>query len=96
MLQNMPQPISVTVCYDDKLGEITEKRQETVVVSKDMPFILLLQTIFSSYPKIQSMYPPGTLGLLVSNKPPTDFSILKEGDVVELFVSFPIDKNKVN
>lgn len=96
MLQNMPQPISVTVCYDEKLEKITGKRREIVVVSKGMPFILLLHTIFSSYPEIQKMYPPGTLGLLVSGKLPTDFSILVEGDIVELFASFSINKNKVN
>lgn len=90
----MIQSISIALYYDERLEQITKKKQERVVINKDMPFILFLHTVFSSYPEMPKTYPPGSLGMLVNGKPPTDFSILKEGDIIELLTFLPT--NKVN
>lgn len=83
---SFPRPIKVTNHYDQKLQLLTGKMFEEVVVSEGIIFLYYLNFIFSSYPKMQSKYPPGSLGILVNGKPPNEFDVLKEGDIVKFAV----------
>ncbi|RJQ25469.1 hypothetical protein C4577_05605 [Candidatus Parcubacteria bacterium] len=79
--------ITITLIYDSAVQKITNTPSEPSIVNEGMPFIMLLYFVFQSYPEIQEKYPPGTLGLLLNGKPPTDFDILQDGDKVELRAS---------
>lgn len=80
----MSEPIRVTVYFCKKLKTITDKSREIVIVSKNLPFLYFLYIIFTSYPLIQQIYPPGTIALLLNGRPPQDYSLLKNNDVVKL------------
>jgi hypothetical protein len=84
MASNFPTPITVTAFYDKPLQKITGTKSDPIIVNTGMPFIILLSNIFASYPEIEKQYPPGTLGLLLNGKPPTDFDVLQDGDKVFL------------
>lgn len=84
--------ISVTIIYDKDLQEITKVKSEKVFVSNGLIFLLMLKFIFSSYPEIEKRYPPGSLGLLLNDEPPSEFDELSKGDVIKL--SIP-DKSKL-
>jgi len=87
MKENSLQPIQIKVRYDEILQEITGKNEEIVWINQGMSFILFLSMIFSSYPDIERKYPPGTLGLLLNNRPPEDYAILNDGDEI-IFICF--------
>lgn len=78
------KPIRVKIFYDENLKEITGKDSEEAVVSKNLKFIMFLNFIFSSYPKIPKRFIPGTLGLLLNGLPPRENDILKDGDKLEM------------
>lgn len=84
----MSEPIRVTVYYCKKLQAITGKSREIVIVSKNLPFLYFLYIIFTSYPLIQQEYPPGTIALLLNGRPPQDYSLLKNNDIVKLEVVY--------
>ena len=75
-------PVHVTVYYDKNLQRITGVEKEPVVVSGNTIFVYLLHCIFTSYPLIPQTFPEGTLGMLLNNKPPTEYDVLQEGDVI--------------
>lgn len=83
-----PDSIGLIVFYDPELQRITDKKSEKIIVSKNMPFILLLSMLFKSYPEIEQRYPPGALGFLLNNQPPSDFDTLEDGDKVSLSAAF--------
>ncbi|MBI5613689.1 hypothetical protein HY947_02085 [Candidatus Gottesmanbacteria bacterium] len=68
----------------NKLREITGTFHEKAMVSSNLIFIFLLQQIFTSYPEIEKQFPPGALGLMINDSPPTDFSLLENDDVVTI------------
>lgn len=74
--------MNVTNCYDKMLQAITGRAFEPVIVSEGITFVEYLYFIFSSYPEIEERYPPGFVGFLINGKRPTDFTILKEGDII--------------
>lgn len=75
----------VRVVYQgNKLTEITGKQTEEIIVSVGYDFLHLLLEIFLAYPEIEARIPPGTLGILLNDKPPTDFDVIHDGDVVTL------------
>lgn len=61
---------------------------EEAIVSEGLSFLLMLKTIFDSYPEIPKIYPPGSMGLLLNGRMPTDFDILEDGDKIKLSVSY--------
>lgn len=79
-------PIKINIRYCRALREITGTDSEPAIVNRGMPFVLFLSTIFSSYPEIEKQFPAGTLGFAVNGKPPPDFTIMEDGDVVEFTV----------
>ena len=76
-------PVHVTIYYDNNLQKITGVDNETIVVSSNTIFVYFLHCIFTSYPQIPKMFPEGTLGMLLNNKPPTEYDVLEEGDVIK-------------
>lgn len=78
------KPIKIKFVYDERLKEITGKDFEEAVVSQNLTFIGLLNFLFFSYPEIPKKYPPGTLGFLLNNKPPREYSLLNDGDELKL------------
>jgi len=78
------KPITILVNYNKRLKDITGIDSENVVVSDGIFFTIFLGFIFSSYPEIQIQFPPGNLGMTINRRAPTDFSRLKDGDVVSL------------
>ena len=76
----MPKPAMITITFDSNLQKITGKETETSMISEGMPFMQFLFFLFSSYPEIQTTYPPGTLGFTVNGEPPRDGMVLHDGD----------------
>lgn len=56
------------------------------MVNDGILFLQFLFFLFSSYPEIQTTYPPGTLGFLLNDKPPREGAQLHDGDRL-LFVA---------
>ena len=83
----MPPPITLTIRFDRELQKITGKEERPVIMNEGAIFSFLLMSVFSEYPKIESKYPPGTLGLTINGEPPKLYSPLFDGDVVSFFVS---------
>ena len=84
--QDPANQIEITIFYDQALEVITGKRKEVALISQGMPFLFFLKAIFKSYSEIEKEYPPGTLSLLVNRKPPKEFDILKNGDMIDFSV----------
>jgi hypothetical protein len=82
MQSNLSDSVTITIRYDKYLQKITSVLSEPAVINKGMPFVMFLFTIFKSYPEIEKKYPAGTLGLMVNGKPPQDYDILQDGDIV--------------
>lgn len=59
---------------------------EPVVVSENISFFEYLYFMFSSYPNIEKLFPPGVLGFTINEKRPGDFTTLKEGDIIYFFI----------
>lgn len=78
------EPVNITVYYDKELQKITGTEKEPVVISSSAIFVYLLQVLFTSYPEIEKKYPPGTIGLLLNGRPPSEFDTFKNGDEVRL------------
>ena len=78
------KPINVRVEYKGALVEITHTTSDPIVVSTNAPFVFILKAIFDEHPKIEELYPPGSLSIAVNDLPPTDFDTLHEGDVITL------------
>jgi hypothetical protein len=83
---HFPRAIRVKIFYDLTLQAITEKEMEEAWISEGMPFLLFLNIIFSSYPQIQVLHPPGVLGFAVNGLPPAPTYILQDADIVEFVV----------
>lgn len=79
------KPITVLINYNDRLKVITGVDSEKAVVSDGIFFTFFLGFIFSSYPEIQIQFPPGSLGMTINRRAPTDLSRLKDGDTVSLY-----------
>lgn len=79
------KPITVWVNYNDRLKGITGVDSEKVVVSDGIFFTFFLGSIFSSYPEIEIQFSPGSLGMTINRRAPTDLSRLKDGDVISLY-----------
>ena len=90
-MKSFPKPIKIQIFYDMKLRKITGVASEEAIVSEGLRFLLMLKTIFDSYPEIPKLYPPGSMGLLLNDKLPTDFDILDDGDQIKLSVSYQIN-----
>lgn len=78
------KPIKVKIFYEGEIKKITKKDYEEAIVSEGLNFAGFLNFIFSSYPNIQKIFIPGTVGFLLNNKPPATNDILKENDVVKI------------
>ena len=76
----MPKPAMITITFDSNLQKITGKETEESMVNDGIPFMQFLFFLFSSYPEIQTTYPPGTLGFLVNDQPPKEGTELHDGD----------------
>jgi hypothetical protein len=75
------KPDLITVHYDHSLREITGKYKETCYLSATkQPFLFLLQALLTTYPKIETNYPPGKLGIYINGEAPTVDTIMKSGD----------------
>ncbi len=59
---------------------------EPAIVSENILFLEYLYFIFSSYPDIEKLFPPGVLGFTINGKLPDDFTTLNEGDVINFIV----------
>lgn len=81
------KPIRVQIVYDEELQKITGVEREEALVSEGIKFVMFLKFIFDSYPEIPKLYPPGSIGLSLNDKPPTEFGILNRGDKIKLSVS---------
>lgn len=82
-MENLKQ-IKIKIVYEGSLKDITEKDCEEAIISRGLEFVNFLGFIFSSHPGIEQTFPPGTLGILLNNKPPQTREILKNGDIVRL------------
>ncbi len=83
------EDVAVTVTYSLALQEITGKAMESIMVAEGMPFMHFLLDIFEAYPEIEKRYPPGTVGMLVNDEPPTEDYLMKNGDTLTLRVLRP-------
>lgn len=82
----MPGSARIMVRYDQALQGIVGCSEEEAVISDEMLFVQFLQFLFSGYPQIEKQYPPGVLGFSVNGQPPSEWSVLRDGDVVEFRV----------
>lgn len=89
-MKPFPKPIKVQIVYDGELQKITGVEHEEALVSEGINFVMFLKFIFDSYPDIPKLYPPGSIGLKLNGKPPTEFEILNGGDKIELSVSYSV------
>ncbi|PIV18816.1 MAG: hypothetical protein COZ15_05065 [Elusimicrobia bacterium CG_4_10_14_3_um_filter_49_12_50_7] len=80
--------ISVELHYDAQLQDITGKKSETIKLSVECPFDIMLYSVLSCYTEIETKYPPGFLGFTINNKVPDKFSVMKEGDVVRFSAGY--------
>lgn len=80
------EPVNITVYYDKELQKITGSEKEPVVISSSAIFVYLLHILFTSYPDIERKYPPGTIGLLLNGRRPSEFDTFENGDEVRLVV----------
>lgn len=87
-MKSFPKPIKIQIFYDRELRKITGVESEEAIVSEGLSFLLMLKTIFDSYPEIPRLYPPGSMGLMLNGRMPTDFDILEDGDKIKLSVSY--------
>jgi hypothetical protein len=78
----MPEPIYITVKFDETLEKITEIKECRSMVSKDLPFTFFLHCILIDYPKIKKKYPPGVLVFSINGRAPETDSVLQDGDTV--------------
>ena len=76
--------VHITIHYDKDLQIITEVDHESMVVSSNTNFLHVLYFIFTSYPQIPKTYTEGTLGMLLNDKPPSEYDVVQEGDVIKL------------
>jgi len=81
----------VTNYYDRTLQHITGCSYESATVSEGLLFLEYLFFILSSYPQIESLYPPGTLAFTINGKRPTDFTVLRNGDQIFFAVVFSLN-----
>ena len=86
-MKPFPKPIKVQIIYDKELQKITRVASEEAIVSEGLNFLMMLKFIFDSYPEIQKQYPPGSIGLRLNDRRPTEFEILNNGDEIGLSVS---------
>ena len=84
--RDLPKPITIKIKYSSELECLTGREEEDTIMSSGAPFEFLLQSVFSSHPKIFERYKPGKLGFQVNGKPPKSFSPMLDGDKVEFFV----------
>ena len=78
--------ITVIINYDDMLQNITGVKREKATVSEDLPFVHMLNFVFTSYPEMMKKYPPGVLGFSINGEPPSEFDLMHDGDTLELKV----------
>lgn len=78
------EPIKVKIIYEGSVRNITKKDCEEAVVSKGLEFVNFLGFVFSSHPSIEKIFPPGTIGFLLNNRPPQTRDILKDGDIIKI------------
>ncbi len=83
-MEEFLEPIKIKIYYDEEVKKITGKNFEEIISSEGIDFVNQLYFIFSSYPKIQEKFPAGQLGLLLNNKKPKEYDILKDGDEIRL------------
>lgn len=76
--------IKVKIFYTGGLKKIVGEDFEEAIVSEGLNFVMLLNFIFSSYPKIPENFAPGTLGLLLNGAPPKENDVLRDGDKLEI------------
>lgn len=84
--------MDITVEFDEKLKNITKQKSFISHCSNGLTFLEFLYFLFESYPQIQEKYPPGVIGMAVNDLKPSDFTQLREGDVIKLWVV----KEKIN
>ena len=53
-MKSFPKPIKIQIAYDKELQKITGVESEEAIVSEGLSFLLMLKTIFDSYPKFQN------------------------------------------
>ena len=87
-MKSFPKPIKIQIIYDKKLQKLTGVANEKAIVSEGLNFLMMFKFIFYSYPEIPKLYPPGSIGLKLNNKLPTEFDHLEDGDKIELWVSY--------
>jgi len=87
MKSQIPQLIGIVVHYQGTISTITEKECEGIQIVQGMPFLMLLNLVFEIYPEIMKTYPPGRIGLMLNDHPPTDFEAMKDNDQVYLTTS---------
>ena len=80
----MKKPVTIKIVYEGSVKNITKKESEEVKVSEGLDFLHFLSFLFSSYPDIEKIFPPGTIGFLLNNKPPKTRDILADGNVVKI------------
>jgi hypothetical protein len=90
-MKPFPKPIKIQIIYDKELQKVTGVASEEAVVSEGLNFLMMLKFIFDSYPEIPKIYPPGSMGLRLNGKPPTEFEILNDGDKIELSISYLVN-----
>jgi len=83
--------MNVLITYDEKLQRITKVEQEEAIVSEGLTFVIFLKFIFDSYPEIPKLYPPGSIELRLNDKPPKEFEVLNDGDVISLKVLYSVN-----
>lgn len=81
-MNNNLKACKVLVKYNSSLSKITHKDKETCVINEELPFIMFLSFIFSSYPEIESKYPAGKLAFTLNGNRPSEFDILHNNDIV--------------
>ena len=74
--------IMVKISYDEAVQAITKKNSESIMVPDNWLFVNFLDSLFVSYPLLQSYFPPTVLGFSISNQAPESGYILKDGDEI--------------
>lgn len=82
----MEKTVEISIFYSATLREITNVPFEQVKIPEGSTFADFLNSLFTSYPEIPKRFPPGRLGFLLNNTSPDVFTVLRDGDRVNLVV----------
>jgi hypothetical protein len=93
---NPLKPVTVYLEFDSKLQLITGTAREEIELTEGTPFIMFLQAILETYPRIIENFAMSSLAFSVNGIAPTIRATLSKNDVISLLVANNRDEDDSN